>query len=372
MQRRTFLRAGAAAGLAGVVRADPRPAHALPVRRAGPLRLDSNENPLGLAPSARDAVVAGLPEANRYPSSARRALLDAITRQHGAAPEHVLLGNGSTELLRVAVEAGAGGPDGTLITAHPTFEDIADYARPFGTRVERVPLTAAFAHDIAAMADRARAATGPTVVYLCNPNNPTGTLTDCDEIERWIAAAPETVLFVVDEAYFEFVADPRYRSLDRLAVARPNVLVVRTFSKIHGMAGLRAGYAVGHTDTIARLAPHITQTSPNHLAQVAALASIEDPEVVPRGVATNARGRAILTGVLDELGLPWLPSHTNFVMHRITGDLGTYRRRMRERGAWVGRPFPPMLDHNRVSIGLPAEMEEFAGILRDFRRQGWV
>lgn len=370
MERRTFVRTGFAAGLAAL--AHPTPTLALdrsPIRRAGPLRLDSNENPMGLAPAAREAVLAGMSEANRYPFTALGPLREAIAARHGTTPAHVLLGNGSTEILRVAVAAGAGG---TLIAAEPTFEDITDYARPFGYRVERVPLTAAFAHDIAAMRERAAAAEGPVVVYLCNPNNPTATLTDCAEIASWIQEAPERVLFVVDEAYYDFVNDAGYWSFDQVALTRPNVLVVRTFSKIFGMAGLRAGYGIAHAETAARLGGQLTQVTPNHLAQVAAIASLEDEELVPRGRLANERGRRILLDALAELDLAALPSHANFVMHRIPGDLGTYRRRMRERGARVGRPFPPMVNHNRVSIGLPAEMEEFAGILRDFRARGWV
>ncbi|MDH4044109.1 MAG: aminotransferase class I/II-fold pyridoxal phosphate-dependent enzyme [Gemmatimonadota bacterium] len=373
MHRRTFFRTGVAAGLASLT----RPASVLayeppPIRRAGPLRLNSNENPLGLAPAARSAVIEGLTEANRYPLVAMAPLREAIARRHGTTPGHVLLGNGSTEILRVAVAAGTMGATGTLIVADPTFEDVTDYAKPFPYRTVRVPLTSGFAHDLEAMREHARQADGPAVVYLCNPNNPTATLTDCAEIESWITEAPERVFFVLDEAYFEFVDDRRYRSFDQLAVTRPNVLVVRTFSKIFGMAGLRAGYGIAHADTTARLNGYATQITPNHLAQVAALASLEDPDVIARGRAANARGRRILTDVLDELNLEHLPSHANFVMHHIPGDLRTYQRRMRERGAWVGRPFPPMLSHNRVSIGLQAEMEEFAGILREFRQKGWV
>jgi histidinol-phosphate aminotransferase len=370
MQRRTFFRAGVAAGLAGFVR--PTPAFALapaPIRRAGPLRLNSNENPMGLAPSAREAALAGMSEANRYPFTAMGPLREAIAARHGTTPAHVLLGNGSTEILRVAVAAGA---TGTLIVAEPTFEDITDYARPFGYRVERVPLTAAFAHDIAAMRDRAAVSDGPVVVYLCNPNNPTATLTDCGEIASWIQDAPERVFFVVDEAYFDFVDDAGYWSFDQVALTRPNVLLVRTFSKIFGMAGLRAGYGIAHADTAARLGGHLTQSTPNHLAQVAAIASLQDEELIPRGRLANQRARRILLDVLGELELAALPSHANFVMHRIPGDLRTYQGRMRERGVQVGRAFPPMMGYNRVSIGLPAEMEEFAGILRDFRGRGWV
>jgi histidinol-phosphate aminotransferase len=371
MERRAFLHLGALAGLAGLT----RPASAWPIespiRRAGPLRLNANENPLGLAPAARQAVLDGMAEANRYPVSALGPLREAIGARHGTTPAHVVLGNGSTEILRVAAAA-LGGADGLLLTAHPTFEDVTDYAAPFRFRMERLPLTPAFAHDVPAMRERASRASGPVVVYLCNPNNPTATLTDCAEIAAWIDAAPERVFFVVDEAYFDFVDDPRYWSFDRVAVSRPNVLVVRTFSKIFGMAGLRAGYGIGHADTVARLAAHATQNTPNHLAQVAALASLRDPDLIGRGRTTNAAARRILQDALAELDLECLPSHANFVMHRIPGDLGAYQRRMRERQVLVGRAFPPMLGYNRVSIGLPAEMEEFARVLRDFRNRGWV
>jgi len=372
MERRSFFRLGAAAGLATLAR--PTAGLALaepPIRRAGPLRLNSNENPLGLSPAAREAVLEGMAEANRYPFSAVGPLREAIAGRHGTTTAHVLLGNGSTEILRVAVAA-FGGAEGLLLTAHPTFEDVGDYARPFPFRIERLPLTAAFGHDLPAMRERAERAPGPVVVYLCNPNNPTGTLTDCAEIDAWIAAAPERVFFVVDEAYFDFVDDTRYWSFDRVAVTRPNVLVVRTFSKIYGMAGLRAGYGIASPETIRRLAGYITQTSPNHLAQVAALASLQDRDLVNRGRALNARARQTLLDALDALGLDHLPSHTNFVMHRITGALRAYQQRMRERDILVGRAFPPMLDYNRVSIGLPAEMEEFVAVLREFRERGWV
>ena len=372
MQRRMFFRAGVAAGLATLTRPVPALAFAeSPIRRAGPLRLNSNENPLGLAPGARSAVLEGMAEANRYPFTAIGALREAIARRHGTTTGNVVIGNGSTEILRVAAAA-FGGAEGLMITPDPTFEDITDYARPFGYRVARVPLTPTFAHDIPAMRDLAHRAAGPVVVYLCNPNNPTATLTDCAEIDAWIAEAPERVFFVVDEAYFDFVEDPRYWTFDQVAVRRPNVLAVRTFSKIFGMAGLRVGYGIAHAQTITRLTAHVTQSCPNHLAQVGAIASLQDAELVERGRASNTRARRILFDVLEALDLEYLPSHANFVMHRIPGDLQAYQRRMQERGAWVGRSFPPMLAYNRVSIGLPAEMEEFAGILRDFRKQGWV
>lgn len=372
MERRALIQAGIAAGIAGL--AGSKEAVALdssPPRRPGPLRLNSNENPLGLAPGARRAVIDGLTEAHRYPSSARPLLLENLAARHSLTPDHIVLGHGSTEILRIAVATVARAQGGVVI-ADPTFEDIFGYARPFSYRFERVPLTDSFAHDVAAMRARAREWDGPVLVYFCNPNNPTGTITPCGEIDEWITDSRDNEFFVVDEAYFEFVDDPDYWSAVPWARTRPNVLVVRTFSKIFAMAGMRAGYGIAHPETVLRLRQHVTRNTPNHLAQVAALASLEDGDMVHRSRETNAKARGILYGLLEELELEYIPSHTNFVMHRIQGELETYITRMRENGVRVGRAFPPMLGYNRLSLGLPVEMEEFAETLRDFRRRGWV
>jgi histidinol-phosphate aminotransferase len=150
------------------------------------------------------------------------------------------------------------------------------------------------------------------------------------------------------------------------------VVVVRTFSKIYGMAGMRLGYGVAHPDTVRHLEQFAADTNTNELALRAGLASLHDSGLVTRGVQSNARAAAILGECLDELGLEALPSHTNFVMHRINGDLRAYINRMAEHNIQVGRPFPPMLSYNRVSLGLPEEMERFAETLREFRSNGWV
>ena len=154
--------------------------------------------------------------------------------------------------------------------------------------------------------------------------------------------------------------------------SRPNVLVVRTFSKVYGMAGIRLGYGITHPETASRLVGSATRNNINHLAGVAALASLEDAGFVRQSLDVNERGKEILYGCLDDLGIERLPSHTNFVMHRVNGDLKTYNTRMREHGIRVGRPFPPMLDYSRVSIGLPSEMERFAETLRAFRQERMI
>ena len=375
MERRDFLRTGlvfGAAGLGGGVAVLPEIALGAP--RSDPngmLRLNSNENPLGLAPAARQAVIEGLDEANRYPRASRTAIIEALARRNEIKEENIVLGAGSTEVLQMAVQA-LGSPRSPLVVADPTFEDVPRYSQPFPYRLKKVPLDDRFAHDLDRMRERAEAWGGRALVYLCNPNNPTGTLTPSAEIDAWIESAPANIFFLVDEAYFEIVEDPYYWSCLKWIEDKPNVVVVRTFSKIYGMAGMRLGYGMAHPETAAELRRFISNSNANHLASVAGLASLGDPDLVARSREANNRGRQILYDVLAELDLEYLPSHTNFVMHRINGDLSTYRERMYDAGAQVGRPFPPMLEYNRLSIGTPEEMESFAGILRDFRKKGWV
>lgn len=377
MRRRAFLKNGllalgapavlpASAG--GGVFLTPRQS-----RQAGdPIRLSSNENPMGIPPASREAILGGLGEANRYPGASRRALQEAVAQRHGIPSEAIVLGNGSTEILQMGVQAHLD-PQLRLVAPQPTFEDVFEYSEPHPwVDLRPVPLLADYSHDLTAMEEETRGAPGPVLVYICNPNNPTGTLTSVDDVEAWIRRAPDNVHFLVDEAYFEFVDSSQYRSLDHLAVENPNVVVARTFSKVYGMAGLRLGYGISHPETVGSLQAFAAGTNCNHLVLVAGLAALGDPDWVGTSVAANATSREMLYDVLDELGLDHMPSHTNFVMHRISGDLREYIGRMAEAGIRVGRPFPPMLDFNRCSLGLPEEMDRHAETLRDFRRRGWI
>ncbi|MFQ6046884.1 MAG: aminotransferase class I/II-fold pyridoxal phosphate-dependent enzyme, partial [Gemmatimonadales bacterium] len=171
---------------------------------------------------------------------------------------------------------------------------------------------------------------------------------------------------------FHYVRDASYWSSVKWVHERPNVVVARTFSKIYAMAGMRVGFGVADPATARRLRAFQGRNNVSNLSLLAAKASLEDEEFARRSLEANNRGKAILYAALDELGLEYLPSHTNFVMHRIKGDLETYIARMRERNIRVGRPFPPMLEYNRISIGLPEEMEVFVDALRDFRGKGWL
>jgi histidinol-phosphate aminotransferase len=299
-----------------------------------------------------------------------------VAAHHGVPESAVVFGNGSTEVLQMAVQALAGGSRarGSLVVADPTFEHVEGYAEPWGLELVKVPLARDHAHDVGRMRAAARAAAAggrPVLAYVCNPNNPTGSLTPSDQVEAWIEE-DDDIVFLVDEAYFEYVDHPAYRSALPLAMERPNVIVVRTFSKVHGLAGLRLGYALAHPDTARRIAAFSARSNLNVMGLLAAGASLDDTGHLERSLRVNDEARSLTHAVLDELGLERIPTHANFVMHRVPGDLDTYIARMAQHDVRVGRPFPPMLGHNRLSFGLPDEMERFGEVLRGFRRQGWV
>ncbi len=374
MRRRSFVSAGLAA-LAAPAFPSLAFGESTGLRNAGtaadPIRLSSNENPLGMPQSARRAVLDALDIGNRYPRY-EEELIAAVAAKHGVKPENVILGNGSAEVLQMATQAVVA-KRGRVVAANPTFEQVETYSVPFGVRLEKIAVRAGdAAHDLDRMRATADDAKSPVLVFLCNPNNPTGTLTSCDAIESWLREAPEQTLFLVDEAYFDFVDDRSYRTFMPLAVRQPNVLVSRTFSKVYGLAGLRIGYGIAEVETAKRIKAYSADGNINQLAIAAARACITDQAYIDRSLRVNREGRALLQRTLDELGIEHLPSHTNFLMHRIKGDLTTYNDRMLEAGVRVGRAFPPMLDWSRVSIGTAEEMALFVGRLREFRRNGWV
>jgi histidinol-phosphate aminotransferase len=377
MQRRAFVRSTLAtaflAPAALSLQASPLVAAATRRRaQAGPIRLASNENPLGVPDSARRAIIDAIGEGNRYPRL-NREVIARLAERLAVEPENVVLGNGSAEILQMTVQAMSAATSGVrVVLPDPTFEQVERYAEGMGAEIVKVPLLPDWSHDLARMRAAADAHRGPVLVFVCNPNNPTGTLTSCDRIGEWIDDAPAHVWFLVDEAYFEFAEDPSYRAFVREAVARPNVVVSRTFSKIYALAGVRMGYGVGHADTMRRVDGFAAGTNINHLASAAALACLDDDAFMRESLEINAIGREYVYRTLDALGIEYLPSSANFVMHRVRGDLRAYINRMREEGINVGRAFPPMLEWNRVSIGLPGEMQAWAGALRRLRGEGLV
>lgn len=382
MRRRSFVKAGTLSGLAagaGMAGAGALGANPLAVLAAGPgrrtvsgaVRLNSNENPLGISPAAKDALLQAVDLANRYPGDQHAALVSKLAAAHGVADSQVVIGAGSAEVLQMAVQAFAA-PRARLVMADPTYEAVTNYQRTESYEVVKAPLAANGEHDLDRMRDAAEDSGRPALVYLCNPNNPTATITPSAEIDAWIADAPEHVFFLSDEAYVEYVEDDRMWSSLPWIEKKRNVLVVKTFSKIYGLAGLRLGYGIAHPDTAARLADFASRNNANQLALAAAGASFQDEALMTKSRTVNKESKAMVQATLDELGLEHMPTEANFLMHRIGGDLATYRGRMAEAGFLVGRDFPPMLEWNRLSFGLPEDMGRFCDVLREFRRKGWV
>lgn len=374
LSRRAFVRVLGAGG-AGTLLAPAFAARGLEAARAEPglrlppdlIRLDSNENPVGPSPAALAALQAMLGEASRYPDDPAEELRTALAKALGTAPETVVLGCGSADILRIAVDAftAANRP---LVTAAPTFEQTATFATERGRPVTAVPVDRELRLDLDAMA---RASRGAGLVFLCNPNNPTGTVHGGDSIQEFIrtvhAASPQTVI-LVDEAYHEYVGDPAYRTMLPLAKENPRVVVTRTFSKVFGMAGLRAGYAVSTKETAETLNRFRLPNSVNVLAAAAAQASLSDSRAVAREVARNREAREFTRRLFEEFGCTVGPSEANFILADIRRDVPKFRAACRERGVAVGRPFPPLTTHLRVSIGTMPEMQRAAEVFRTLLR----
>lgn len=356
--RRTFARAiGAGAILAAVPR--------LTLAKTPPLasvRLNSNENPYGPSPAAMRAMNEALSTAPRYPDELNDELAEAIAKLHGVSTNQVLLGDGSSDILRLAAAAFIG-PGKKLITADPTFESIGMHAVNYGAEVVKVPLTKTHAHDLAKM-------TGGALVYICNPNNPTATITPKAALRSYIEALPASTYVVVDEAYFHYATSPDYETVIPLVATHPNLIVARTFSKIYAMAGIRAGYAIAQAGTIEKLRKQQQWDTMNVVALAGAKASLADPDHVALASKHNFQTKAWLENELRNAGYTMLPSEANFVMIDVRRDVKPMIGLMRAEGVHVGRVFPAMPEYMRVTIGTPEEMERFMTAFRGLYRGG--
>lgn len=320
----------------------------------GPVLLNANENPHGPSPAAMKAVREALSEVFRYPDDYETPLVETIAASHGVSGSEVLLGNGSSDILRLAAFAFPG----KLVTAEPTFEALWRHAA--GGEIVKVPLNASFAHDLPKMRE---AASGAALVYICNPNNPTATITPKAAVRAFLEAVPPGVTVLVDEAYHHYAESADYESVAPLVKSKPNLIVARTFSKIYAMAGLRLGYAIAQRPLIAKLAAQQAFNALNLLAAVAGRASLLDTEHV---AASRKRNRETREFVVSELrGFRVLPSEANFVMIDLQREVRPVITALRERGVFVGRVFPAMPRHLRVTIGTMEEMKRFVAELRN-------
>ena len=371
MNRRSwFRRAGAAA--AGIALAPhvlgatpPSRTSALPrtsVFGSGdvPIRLSANENPYGPSKAAREAMLRHFDEGCRYPYEAMRDLQKLLAEKEGVSPEHIVIGSGSSEILSMAgLVYGLEG--GEIVAAYPTYQGLTRYAEQVGAYVHWVPLDGDMAHDLEAMERRMTSATG--LVFVCNPNNPTGTVVEAERLRAFCREASKRAVVFLDQAYVELMDDGGETMLD-LVLDGHNVILSRTFSKIHGLAGLRVGYGIARPDIAERLGRY-RMSSPNVLGLRAAAASYGDEDFQAFSRKKVAEGRRYVYGLLDELGLRYVPSQGNFVFFHTGQPIEAFGTAMQERGILVGRPFPPYLDWCRLSMGKLEDLETFGTALRE-------
>src|SRR5213596_761725 len=324
------------------------------------VRLSANENPYGPCPKALQAITDSFGLACRYPDEHNNVLIDKLAKLNSVTHDQVLLGDGSGEILKLCAETFTGPQNGKLVAADPTFEAILNNASANGAEVVKAPLTSSFAHDLPKML----AATKGGLIYVCNPNNPTASITPKDELRDFIAKTPRETMILVDEAYFHFADSPDYESVIPLVKEHPNLIVSRTFSKIYGMAGLRCGYCVAQRETIERMRPNQMWDSVNIMALAAASASLDDPDQVANGQRLNSEAKMFVISELATAGYKTIPSQANFIMVDCRRPVVPLIKAMKEQNVRVGRLFPALPNHMRVTIGKKPEMETFVSAFK--------
>jgi len=333
---------------------------------AGSIKLASNENPLGPSPKAVAAIHAALGELHRYPDGNCYYLKRAVARKYGVSPDVLIFGNGSNEIIELAVRTFLQAGDEAVMSQH-AFAIYHLVVQAQGGISRQVPMRN-FTHDLEAIAEAITPVT--RMVFLANPNNPTGTIFFRRQWEEFLAAVPRDVIVVMDEAYFEFVDDPEYP--DSLAAHTSDRLLItlRTFSKIYGLAALRLGFGVAHPELVEVMNRVRAPFNVSSLAQVAGSAALDDDEHVERTRRCNREGMTYLRDALTRLGIEFVPSWANFLLVRVGNGPRVYEALL-ERGVIV-RPmgvydFP---EHVRVTVGTAAENERFVTALQDVRRGG--
>ena len=323
----------------------------------GLIRIGSNENPYGPAASAVQAVNTTATGANRYPGPAVEKLITTIAEKFDVPNDYVLLSGGSGDVLR-AVATAFTTRTKFMVGGSPSYASPMRTTESLGNPVKTVPLTADLKLDL----DRMVAITaGAGVFYLCNPNNPTATALSAAEVtaavEKVLAKSPATYI-LIDEAYFEYAELPGFATAAPLTRKYPQVIIARTMSKIHGMAGMRVGYALAQPKTLELMRKHHSSSGMSVMSLSAAAASLLDTTNMEKNIADNRAVRAMTVDAFRQAGYKVADSHANFIFVDIKRSSVGFQDACRREGVAVGRAFPPMLNHARISIGTMAEMEK--------------
>lgn len=372
LSRRRFLRSVTAAGLAAPffsLRGQSALESNLPGESAGGIEvphinLAGNENPFGPSPAVLRVLSQELPNSCRYPFREEVKLREEIAAFEGVTPENIVIGNGCDEILSLA-GAAFGGAGTNMVFPRPTYLQLAHYAEKSGTHIHWVDHTQSMHHDLYAMAGAIDASTG--LVYVCNPDTPSGTMLPHGEIEAFVREVSGRCPVFLDEVYLDLLDDFEQQTQVDLVRAGLPVMIGRSFSKLHALAGHRIGYAVT-TPAFAERLGDLKMSSLNYLGVAAARASLQDRRFHAFSRDRIRAGRERFYALLDDLSLPYTPSHGNFVFHYTGTPIREFQDAMREEGFLVGRPFPPYVDWCRISIGTPQEMSAYEASMRRFFR----
>lgn len=323
------------------------------------LRLGQNENPYGPSPMAVKAMAEEIAKGNRYAGPLLDELRGAIAQLHGVTKDNVLLGAGSSEILGLATQMASTNGKGQLVAANPTFRIWLNPAERFGLEVVWVPLDAKMSHDLermdSAVNDKTR------MIYVCNPNNPTGTVLPDGDLRDFVKKNASRTMVVLDEAYTEYADCP---SLIDMIQQFPNLIVAKTFSKIHSMAGSRVGYAIAHADTVKTLSKFQpwANAGVSNVTAAGALASLKDKEFQLKSKKLNEKTMTFTEGVLKQKGFIFIPSKTNFIFFDVNHLKIDFAEEMKKRNIWVRNWEADNRKFARVSMGTIEEMQVFAEV----------
>jgi histidinol-phosphate aminotransferase len=322
--------------------------------------LNANENPLGPPKSALAAMADVLPASGRYHYQEVRAFYEALGRSEDLQAENVLVGSGSTEMLHAAVEAFTS-PDRPLVVMHPTYEGPPEVARAMHRQVVEVPLLPNYSADVRKLAEAADKAHAG-LIYMCNPNNPTASITPKAEVAWLVQNLPPDTVLLIDEAYIHFGESEHLETALPYVRQAKNVVVARTFSKIYGMAGVRAGFVCASPELIDRMRPFRNNVI-SIIAMRGVLAALQESgTLIPERRAVNARNRRELCAWLRERKVPYIDPQANFMMIDVGRNAREFITKMPPMGVAVGRPFPPLDNMLRVTIGTEPEMQKFRDV----------
>jgi len=333
-------------------------------RMAGAIKLSSNENPRGCSAAVREAVTRAMEDVHFYPDGSAHALRSAIAAQEGISADQIIVGNGSDEILTIFAGTYLDSRDTVLVGAH-TFSQYRFAATLFGATVITVPMPELTMRP-ADFLDRIQEDT--KAVFLCSPNNPTGITISQDELEKCMAAIPRDILVVLDHAYIEYQEDPTACNAVPLINEYPNLLVLRTFSKIYGLANLRIGYGIAQIPRIAEMSRVRSPFNVGGISQEAARVALEDQEFVASTLTMNHRVKEMLEITCTDMHLPWKPSQGNFMMIMLPAplpDASQVAATLATRGFTVrGLASFGLPRHLRISLGTEEQMQQFIPVFR--------